>query len=86
MTIKSAPRSNHTHTSFLAAATCTTSPSCHMTFTRHADLKRHIDTVHGKKTSHWCPMEGCPRAEADGNKAFPRKDKRDEHVRKVHKH
>lgn len=63
--------------------------SCHsnicagLTFSRIADLKRHHNTVHSTSpTRFWCAWKGCSRS--DGGKPFPRKDKRDEHVRKKH--
>ena len=58
------------------------------TFTRRPDLERHHKTVHLKVEAHWCPFAGCPRSKmAVGGvmeRPFPRKDKRDEHVRKIH--
>ena len=48
-------------------------------FSRQADLSRHIKTHH-TSTVFKCPVARCDRA----IRPFPRKDKRDEHVRKCH--
>jgi hypothetical protein len=67
-------------------------PRCHVSgcskiFKRPTDLARHIDTIHEKKTQYWCPIPTCNRHVyyLDDAKPFPRKDKRNEHFRKVHK-
>jgi hypothetical protein len=63
-------------------------PECGKTFKRPADLKRHIDTIHNQTSKYWCPISTCNRhiyyLHGDA-KYFTRKDKRNEHFRKVHK-
>jgi len=50
-------------------------------------LKRHYETTHFCTEVFWCPVPGCDRNEyGEGDKkSFPRADKRDEHVRNMHK-
>lgn len=61
-------------------------PGCEeQSFGRWAEFTRHYNGAHAVKlTKYWCPQAGCTRSEAGGNRPFPRKDKRDEHVRKMH--
>ena len=57
---------------------------CHESFSRRYDLQRHHE-VHSPLHTYWCRAQGCKRNEAViGAKPFPRKDKRNEHERKVH--
>ncbi|OCK94382.1 uncharacterized protein K441DRAFT_561610 [Cenococcum geophilum 1.58] len=54
-----------------------------LTFNRLADLKRHHNSLHSSNgVVFWCSANGCRRSL--GGKPFPRKDKRDEHVRNMH--
>ncbi|OCL11075.1 hypothetical protein AOQ84DRAFT_287980, partial [Glonium stellatum] len=54
-----------------------------LSFNRLADLKRHHNSFHSSKGERfWCSADGCHRSQ--GGKPFPRKDKRDEHVRTMH--
>lgn len=53
---------------------------CNKQFTRIYDLHRHHRGIHEGKAKFPCRFAGCSRAV----KAFPRKDKRDEHERKIH--
>ena len=61
-------------------------PKCTKTFTRQPDLDRHRDTIHLKTKQFWCTAPGCNRSEsyAGVKRPFPRKDKLNDHVRKVH--
>jgi len=61
-------------------------PECPKTFTRQSDLQRHIDTIHIQKQRFWCPHSTCKRSDEYGGqkKSFARRDKRDEHARKIH--
>ncbi|KAL1630727.1 hypothetical protein SLS54_000598 [Diplodia seriata] len=43
------------------------------------DLERHQNNVHTQTKFFWCRYDGCGRG-----RPFPRKDKRNEHERKVH--
>ncbi|KAF2269109.1 hypothetical protein CC78DRAFT_303492 [Lojkania enalia] len=57
-----------------------------ITFARQADLRRHFDHTHApNRKLHYCYYEGCQRAQGGRNTGFKRKDKRDEHMRSVHK-
>ncbi|KAF2096273.1 hypothetical protein NA57DRAFT_59330 [Rhizodiscina lignyota] len=63
---------------------------CDKIFTRHSDAQRHWDTIHMQRDKYWCPIAGCRRSQFGGEmqgegRHFPRKDKRDDHVRKVHR-
>lgn len=42
--------------------------------------------MHRSRRMYWCPVRGCNRSENDSGarRPFPRRDKRDEHVRKIH--
>ncbi|KAL1645259.1 hypothetical protein SLS58_003966 [Diplodia intermedia] len=48
-------------------------------FKRLGDLERHQNNVHTQTKFFWCRYDGCGRG-----RPFPRKDKRNEHERKVH--
>ncbi|KAI1120926.1 hypothetical protein F5Y10DRAFT_272573 [Nemania abortiva] len=54
--------------------------SCHHPFSRRQDLVRHRDSVHFRRRTFVCGHAGCRRHVV----GFPRKDKRDEHERRVH--
>jgi hypothetical protein len=57
-------------------------PSCNSTFTRKADLERHITTVHILDAPRFdCPMYRCHRTGEDG---FTREDHLKEHLRNYH--
>lgn len=62
------------------AAYICTFQHCNKQFTRIYDLHRHHQGIHERKAKFPCRFTGCSRAA----KAFPRKDKRDEHERKIH--
>jgi uncharacterized C2H2 Zn-finger protein len=49
-------------------------PGCGATFSREADIPRHIKTAHGSKERHSCDFPGC-------TKSFSRKDKVTNHKR-----
>jgi hypothetical protein len=53
---------------------------------RKSDLRRHEATAHHGDKIYWCPVLGCSRSaeQTRDRKPFPRKDKRNEHVRRVH--
>lgn len=53
---------------------------CGTRFTRISDLKRHHASVHLRQVSFFCRIDGCQR----GILGFTRKDKRDDHERRVH--
>lgn len=53
---------------------------CNKQFTRIYDLRRHHEGVHERKASFPCSWINCRRHV----EAFTRKDKRDEHERKIH--
>ncbi|KAH7048413.1 hypothetical protein B0J12DRAFT_114264 [Macrophomina phaseolina] len=55
---------------------------CSQTFDRVADLFRHQEAYHHRRRAYWCSHYECERAA--GGRAFPRKDKRNEHGRRVH--
>jgi hypothetical protein len=61
-------------------------PGCEVSCKRKADLKRHEETVHRPKRIFWCPVPGCKRNNCQNrvSKPFTRKDKRDDHVIRVH--
>lgn len=61
-------------------------PRCNgKTFGRLYDYDRHHNGTHAEKpTVFWCDVVGCNRSEAEGGRPFPRKDKRNDHVRSVH--
>ncbi|KKY22832.1 putative c2h2 finger domain-containing protein [Diplodia seriata] len=48
-------------------------------FKRLGDIERHQNNVHTQTKFFWCRYDGCDRG-----RPFPRKDKRNEHERKVH--
>ncbi|KAL1632006.1 hypothetical protein SLS56_004051 [Neofusicoccum ribis] len=53
---------------------------CHSPlFKRLGDLERHQNNVHTQTKFFWCRSDECDRG-----KPFPRKDKRNEHERKIH--
>ncbi|KAF4541801.1 C2H2 domain containing protein [Lasiodiplodia theobromae] len=55
-------------------------PGCrNPSFKRLGDLERHQNNVHAQTKFFWCRYSGCERG-----RSFPRKDKRNEHERKVH--
>jgi len=64
---------------------CTT---CGATFSPTYDLKRHLNAIHHRAKQFWCRTETCKRSKTHPgiNKPFWRKDKRNEHERKVHKY
>lgn len=55
-------------------------PGCDASIKNAADLTRHAKK-HGPK-EHGCPIPGCPRK---GERAFPRKDKLNDHLKAKHK-
>jgi len=59
---------------------------CEVSCKRKSDLKRHEQTVHNPKQLFWCPEQGCTRSNSQDmvSRPFTRKDKRDDHVIKVH--
>ncbi|OMP86853.1 hypothetical protein BK809_0000528 [Diplodia seriata] len=58
---------------------------CTKSFTREADLFRHQNTCHLGSTTFWCSSTGCNRSRSHpSGRPFPRKDKRNDHERKVH--
>jgi hypothetical protein len=61
--------------------------SCkHKAFTRWYDLRRHYAGTHSNDgPAFWCHVDGCERSEIQGGRAFPRKDKLSDHVRKAHR-
>ena len=58
-----------------------TFPGCNKQYARVADLQRHYRGSHNGLKPFKCRFEGCERAV----RGFPRKDKRDDHERTVHK-
>jgi hypothetical protein len=54
-------------------------PLCSTTFSRNADLKRHLGSIHVHQ-HYYCPVIGCDR----GDRPFSRKDKLKEHEVRVH--
>lgn len=65
--------------------------NCGTTVGRLADLRRHWEAHHGgpNRAEYFCPVGGCQRSKSFGGgsgRSFgTRKDKRDEHVRNVHR-
>lgn len=61
-------------------------PECRgRTFGRKYDYDRHYNGTHASRpTVWWCTVVGCDRSAAERGKPFPRKDKRNDHLRKVH--
>jgi uncharacterized C2H2 Zn-finger protein len=58
-------------------------PRCDHTFEYEKDRRRHLNSVHKLDTVEYlCTIESCERASK--GKGFSRKDKFDEHVRKMH--
>lgn len=53
---------------------------CNKEFSRIYDLHRHRRGIHERQAQFSCRYAGCPREV----RAFPRKDKRDEHEKKIH--
>jgi hypothetical protein len=54
---------------------------CSTTFNRQYDLKRHYNGAHAiNPTLYWCEVSGCSH-----NKGFPRRDKLNDHISKMHK-
>ncbi|KAF2621648.1 hypothetical protein BU25DRAFT_415842 [Macroventuria anomochaeta] len=54
-------------------------------FGRLYDYERHYNGAHAvSPTVFWCDVVGCGRSEAEGDRFFPRKDKRNDHMRKMH--
>lgn len=62
-------------------------PGCNSgTFSRWHELKRHFNgshTAQGVGDEFWCEVLWCERSRGGGY-PFPRKDKLEDHVRKVH--
>jgi hypothetical protein len=54
--------------------------NCNKTFGRIHELHRHNRSVHEKRSTFHCRHAACERA----HRGFPRKDKRDDHERKMH--
>jgi len=57
--------------------------ACRSSFSRKADLQRHIDTVHLKLGLHHCQVDGCSKGFGQW-KGYSRLDKLQEHMRKKH--
>ncbi|KAF2241685.1 hypothetical protein BU26DRAFT_524849 [Trematosphaeria pertusa] len=55
-------------------------PNCNKRFSRIYDLRRHHRGKHEGTAEFTCRYPGCRR----GIRGFPRKDKRDDHERKIH--
>lgn len=56
------------------------------TFGRLYDYERHFNGAHAENpTVYWCDVVGCGRSRAEGGRPFHRKDKRNDHTRKVHR-
>src|SRR6266480_5254748 len=53
---------------------------CNTHFTRISDLKRHHEAQHVRQNEYFCRFHGCRRM----IRAFKRKDKRNEHEKKIH--
>lgn len=59
--------------------------NCRTSCRRKSDLRRHEATVHRTHKVYWCPVLECDRSSHHVvGRPFPRKDKRDEHFRKIH--
>lgn len=56
-------------------------PSCNKKYSRKPDLIRHYRGAHLHDQRHKCRVPGCERS----TRGFPRRDKRDDHERKVQK-
>lgn len=54
--------------------------NCNAAFSRKSDLERHVQTKHSSDRTYLCPVDTCDRS-VDG---FKRKDKLDDHIKKVH--
>jgi len=59
---------------------CIHNNNCGTQFTRISDLKRHHRVRHERRASYNCRFAGCRRAV----RGFCRKDKRDDHERRLH--
>lgn len=63
---------------------------CGKRFTRRSDLRRHINTRHSNERSErfFCRVADCLRSNTPGSggpgRGFPRRDKRNDHERRVH--
>lgn len=53
---------------------------CFQRFSYDKDLKRHIGSIHERAEFKYCSFSNCDRA----SRGFARKDKRDEHEKKIH--
>lgn len=56
---------------------------CDVICGRESDLRRHVLSIH-EKVGYWCPNHACNRSQIVGTKPFARRDKRNEHVRRIH--
>jgi hypothetical protein len=55
------------------------------TFSRTHELRRHYITVHARqKPEFWCRVQFCSRSAVAGGKAFHRKYRLQDHMRKIH--
>ncbi|KAF2827047.1 hypothetical protein CC86DRAFT_370118 [Ophiobolus disseminans] len=64
---------------------CNLLECAHKKFSRPAELRRHHDTIHAAlKPEFWCRVPFCPRSAAAGGKAFRRKYRLQDHMRKLH--
>ncbi|GME24404.1 hypothetical protein GTA08_BOTSDO04678 [Neofusicoccum parvum] len=64
---------------------CLMQPCPRPTFSRLADLQRHQNACHLGTAAFWCASTGCDRSQTHPyGRAFPRKDKRNDHEKKVH--
>lgn len=55
------------------------------TFGRRYELERHYNSIHAvDPTVFWCTVVGCKRSAAECGRPFRRKDKRNDHMRKIH--
>jgi hypothetical protein len=56
------------------------------TFGRWYDFRRHYNGAHAKMpTVYWCDVGDCARSKVAGDNPFPRKDKLNDHVQKMHR-
>jgi len=55
---------------------------CSRTFTRKADLRRHIQSKHERQRKYLCPAKGCFKKR--NRTSFARRDKLTDHIRAVH--